>query len=212
MDKNIQLGAEMLINPFEINGVAEARKMLKNIDGLGALIEFCSVKKHTPFKPVIRYIVILYSKDSFLNKKPMRPLTERQLKAAALAGFEKQRDGEFHPQVRFSLFELGAEEIFDFVFGYLVYQKNYVWSEICTLEAQISENQRIRMRAIESDKDKDIMAAMDKKASLTKHYKEWHKSLEDNMNEFFGDHEEVKVAYDIHKTGLATIELYAQEK
>jgi hypothetical protein len=68
------------------------------------------------------------------------------------------------------------------------------------------------MRAIDADKDKDIMAAMDKKASLTKHYKEWHKALEEALNEFYGDHEEVKVAYDIHKTGLATIELYAQEK
>ena len=212
MDDQVTLGKDMLINPFGISTIEDARPLLKQIDGLQAIVEFCSVKKHLKFKPVIRYLLLLYSKDSILNVKPMRPLQERQLKAAALAGFEKNSKGEFHAQVKFILFELGSEDVFNFVFAYLIYQNNYIWSEICTLEQQLAENQRIRMRPVEADKDKDIMAAMEKKSNLTKHYKDLHKNLQDSLNEFYGDHDEVKVGYDIHKSGLAAIELYAQER
>ncbi len=205
MDSSIEQAKGMAINPFEIKSYTEARKYLKEIKGLRDLNEFCTTKLYIPFVHTIKYILLLYSEDSFLNKKPMRPLEERQLKAAHIAGFEKS-DDKYHPQVRHMLFDLTSEQVFEFVFNYLVYQKNYIWSEICALEYQIVENQRLRMVATEE------MADMTKKAALTKHNKEFHLALKDYMNEFYGDHDEIRSAFDIHKSGLVTIELYAKEK
>ncbi len=135
----------------------------------------------------------------------MRPLEERQHRSAQIAEFEKTGD-KYHMQIRHALFELTSEQIFNFVFNYLVYQNDYIWSEICALEYQILENQKFRMSAT------DEMADMTKKAALTKHNKDFHLALKEYLNEFYGDHEEVRTAFDIHRTGLITIELYAREK
>lgn len=206
MDSSIELAKGMAINPFDIETYTDARKYLKDIKGLQQLNEFCSVKKYLPLQSTLRYIILIYSKDSFLNKKPMRPLPERQDKAARLAGFERTKNEKYHSQVRFALFELNSEQIFDFVFNYLIYQKSHVWSEICALEYQLAENQRIRMTASDDMKD------MDKKANLTRYNKEWYNTLKEYQVEFYGDHEEVRSAFDIHRSGLVTIELYAKER
>ncbi len=205
MDSSIELGKGMVIDPFILKNYAEARKYLQDIKGLKELNEYCSTKVHLSFVQTIKYIILLYSKDSFLNKKPMRPLEERQHRSAQIAEFEKTGD-KYHMQIRHALFELTSEQIFNFVFNYLVYQNDYIWSEICALEYQILENQKFRMSAT------DEMADMTKKAALTKHNKDFHLALKEYLNEFYGDHEEVRTAFDIHRTGLITIELYAREK
>jgi len=206
MDSSIELAKGMAINPFDLKSYTEARKYLKGINGLRELNEFCSTKIHLPFIQTVKYIILLYSSDSFLNKKPMRPLEERQIRAAQVAEFPKGDDGKYHSQITHTLFPLVSEQVFNFVFNYLVYQKDYVWSEICTLEHQILENQRHRMSISEEMKD------IEKKATLTKHNKDYHAALKEYKAEFYGDHEEVRAAFDIHKTGLVTIELYAKEK
>ena len=130
MDSSMEHAKGMAFNPYDLKSYQEARKCLKDIKGLRALNDFCSVKVHLPFIQTVKYIILLYSKDSFLNKKPMRPLEERQHKAAHIAGFPKDGD-KYHSQIRHVLFDLTSEQIFEFVFNYLIYQNDYVWSEIC---------------------------------------------------------------------------------
>jgi hypothetical protein len=202
------LGKDMAFNPFLIKKADDAKNMLKDVKGLYDMYIFCNTKKFLPFINVVKYILVLYSKDSWMNKKPMRPLEERQVKAAIYAGFE-QKNGRFNEMV-YALMELNSDKIFYFTFNYLIYQNDFLWSEICTLEQQMIENQKIRMKFITGKTDSDFIKMSKDKAPLTNVYREWYKAYQEYLGEFFGDHVEIKTAYDIHKAGLASIETFAR--
>jgi hypothetical protein len=167
-----------------------------------------------PLREVVIYIVILYSKDSFLNKKPMEPLHMRRIKAASYAGLEAESD-----TVKAALFDLSSDRIRELILGYLIHQNQMIWMERCIIEAQILENQRIRFKPItnkvvapvtngkrkkgeedlsgtqtnlELDDDKYIVEASSKKATLTDHFDQYYEKLKKYDLEIFADHENVK--------------------
>lgn len=141
---------------------------------------------------IIRYIVILYSVDSFLNKKPVIPLQERQFRAADLAGFNRDKDGHFKEVVETGIFQLQDQKVFEMVFQYLVFQHNILWREICTCESELEEFHRLRMKPVEGDDDKDIIAANEKKDKLWKGCQDRIKYLEACYSKFFNDDSEIK--------------------
>ncbi len=158
---------------------------------------------------LIAYVVLLYSKDSILNRKPMEDLPNRRLKAARLAGLDAENEDVIH-----RVFELGQTEekktktdengkeyiettykdrISDLVCSYIIYQGHYDWSDRVAIEAQMDENLRIRLKSIESTKgDKDIIEASTKKYLLTDHFSEYKAKLKKLDSEIFTDHENVK--------------------
>lgn len=141
---------------------------------------------------VIRYIILLYSEDSILNKRPMPPLKERKTQAATIAGFPKKGPKkEFVVAVKRKLFELDSERIVAMIFDYLIAQKNWTWNEICTIEQMLEEYTKIRLAPIKEDAEKgfDIQAAK-RKSDLTKDSEEMLKKLESYYKDFFKNHED----------------------
>lgn len=151
---------------------------------------------------LVKYVILLYAKDSPLNRPPVQVLKDRRLKAARMVSL----DSESKP-VRDGVFELGSKKVFDMVFGYLIYQNSTMWTERCTLETQIEESQRIRLKPIESEvtrmdssgnavkisiSDKDQLDALNKKSAARKNFKEWEADLRSVDLEIFKDHEDVK--------------------
>jgi len=181
-----------------------------------------------PVKEVMTYVVLLYTKESFLNKKPMEPLKDRRVKAANIAGLSSDSD-----TVKDKIFDLGSDKIRELILGYLIQQNQMIWMERCIIEAQILENQRIRFKPItnkvvapvagkkkkgeedidsggkniELDDDKYIVEASSKKAILTDHFSKYFDLLKKYDLEIFQDHEDVKAA--VKKT-RTTIESVAQ--
>jgi hypothetical protein len=141
---------------------------------------------------IIRYIVILYSADSFMNKKPVVPLQERQYKAADLAGFIRDQEGRFKEVVETSIFQLQDPKVFEMIFQYLMFQHNVLWREICTCEHELEEFHRLRMKPVVADDDKDIIAANEKKDKLWKGCQDRIKYLESCYSKFYNDDAEMK--------------------
>lgn len=142
------------------------------------------------YNKVIVYVVLLYSRDSYLSQKPIEDLSVRKSKALKDTGFDIE-----NPSVRSLLCELKSEPVVDLVVRYLVYQSNFAWSELIALESQMAESLRLRLRPIDEDnKDKDLIDAFTKKASMTRFSQEWADMLKKMEQEVFADHDDAKVS------------------
>ena len=154
---------------------------------------------------VIKYTILIYSEDSLLNTRPPMPLEERQIRAMGLIGIE-MKDGEVPAILRTHLLNLDNRQVFEFVFEYLTKQKKFVWQEIMTLETQILENQRLRLRPVNEESGKDELMAFEKKGKMTIMYKEWYQSLKEMYDEFYGDNDNVRAIHRINRSNMATLE------
>lgn len=164
---------------------------------------------------VVKYIVLLYSQDSILNRKPMPPLAERRERAVDLSDLKASDQ-----TVIDNLFDLFNEKIRDVIIDYLIYQNRSVWTERCIIEAQIQENQRIRFKPIQNktitkpgrkkkkedipggeeeddpteDDAKYIIEASNKKHALTSHFNTYNDLIQKYDLIIFQDHHSVRDA------------------
>ena len=140
-----------------------------------------------PVNELITYVVLLYSKDSILNKKPIDELPMRRLKAAKMAGLEAEKTS-----VVKDVFELESDKVADLIVRYILSQNHYEWADRCACEFQLEENLRIRMTPIsKSDDDKKTIEASTKKDMLTTHFSKYRKQMKELDAEIFGDNENV---------------------
>lgn len=156
-----------------------------------------------------RYIILLYSKDSILNDRVPEPLDVRKVKAADLAGFKRNPDGQHGKTVRNQLFNLKDSKIVEMVTEYMIYQDNLTWSEIIAAEQSYWEYFKIRMKSVDAEKDADIIKASKDKETLRMHAKEIKKDLEKLYKEFYSDHTDVQEA---NKQGEINLQTYAKDK
>lgn len=172
-------------------------------------------EKSIDVNSLVKYVVLLYSKDSILNRKPMLQLTERRAKASTLADLNAEDQ-----DVKDLVFGLYSKRIRDLIVDYLIHQNQLLWSERCIIEAQIQENQRIRLKPIQKktsskpksrrkkdeqeeqeeepedqgSDDKYVIESSDKKSSLTDHFTKYYELLKRYDLEIFTDNEDVKEA------------------
>ena len=174
----------------------------KELAGIEAFMKYVQdPEPGIPITPLLVYVVLLYSKDSFLNKKPIEDLRTRKPKAADYAGLVVT------DQVRALVLSLGSEKVLDLIHGYLIHQNSILWTERCTLESQIEESHRIRLAPVSAEKDKDLLEAFNKKNSLTQHFSAWWSALKSYDAELFADHDDVKAAA---KKKRITLESYVR--
>ena len=175
----------MRFDPTKINTDEEASNMFKAVKDAAKAKTACK-KKQIEWSKAARFVAYLYSQDTFLNKRPIKPLQERQGLSMMYAGFERNTQNAYSLTLIKLLCDLDDKYFFEFVFSFLKYQNNPVWVEIVTLRQQLYQNQKMRMAPVKNVQD------IDKKNNLTKHYNEWIKYLKDYEAEFYGDHENVK--------------------
>lgn len=172
--------------------------------------EFSKIDSGLPLRETLIYVYLLYTKDSFLNKKPMRVLSDRRIKAAKLAGFDP--DSKLVVKSIFAIDTLMPEaakshEILDdLIVKYLIHQSSHEWSDRCSIEAQMEENLRIRFKPIESDKgDKDIIEASTKKFVLTEQFSKYKETIRKRDLEIFADHADIQKTAVRKKTSLESL-------
>lgn len=136
---------------------------------------------------LIKYVILLYAKDSPLSRPPVQQLQDRKLTAAKRSGLDA-----FDEYTKKAVLERGSDKVVTLIVEYLKNQSLPEWTERAVIEAQIEESQQIRMRAFDSDKDKDLISAFEKKAALTKHAYDWGKMLKELDKEIFQSHDDIR--------------------
>ncbi len=163
-----------------------------------------------PLRETILYVYLLYTKDSFINKKPLDALGTRRVKAAKIAGLDPE--DQFVKENIFGTENFNQESrdnyaiLDDLIVDYLIFQNSYQWSDRCAIDAQMEENLRIRFKPIESGKgDKDIIEASSKKFLLTEHFSKYKDIVRKLDLEIFSDHEDKRNAAVRRKTSLESL-------
>lgn len=190
---------------FDVDSVAEGEDILFRMKELEEIKAFKSYKGSLggglDRNKTIKYIILMYSHDSILNKKPPLTVEERQMRSADLAKFTRNRNGEFEDEVIEKLFYLQDEAILNMIVEYLYYQKKALWTEIVTCEHESQEFTRLRMKPVDNVvmkkgkvedskstvSDKDIIAGAEKKDKLWKGCQDRVKYLKECYAEFFLD-------------------------
>lgn len=184
---------------FDVLSVPQGQNVLHNFPDLKRIESFVeypgSQGGELNQDLTIKYVVLLYSEDSILNKKPAIELSERKLMAAEYAGFERDKRNEFNAEVTQKLFNINSRYVLSMIVDYLIFQKKHLWTEIVTLEQEYEEYIRLRMDPVSAEHDKDTLMAAEKKDKLRAACKGMRKDLDHFYKEFFTDNSDVK---DLH--------------
>lgn len=148
---------------------------------------------------LIRYLIFMYDPESDLRKE-IPELDKRKIRAAELAGFEKQSN------YLTEIFELRDKTTLEFIFVLLtqVYH-NRKYREWVTLSQELDEYTRLRMDPITTKKSKkgkedesdveeiDVFKAAELKSKLRSQCNDIHKQLDSIDKEIFGDNDDLKL-------------------
>ncbi len=165
------------------------------LDGVSDLIEASGLSKIPSWKDyqgtiprnaLARYIVYIYSIDSFLNKANL-PLKERKFKAMELAGLDPNDN-----QVMDWVYWLKAPEILDMVHDYLRWHTmSEYWTEYVATEMQIDEANKILLTPIDITNKKGL--SHKDKSELRKDVMEMIKDKEVLSKKVYGEFNDAKV-------------------
>ncbi len=168
--------------PFHIHKVDSSKSLLKQIPDLAQIAEFVTVE-HPDKDKIIRYIILMYSKESPLVKK-FTDLVARKKNAAEMAGFdlvkddtpipleplldEEEEDDRPEPtSLLYKLYNFADPEIGSMVIGFLRFQNDLAFSMLASNEQTFFEYQQAILSSIEFFKDdKDKMTALNLKTKL----------------------------------------------
>ena len=114
-----------------------------------------------------------------------------------LSGFGhlRSKKGDWSDDVQTYLIELRNDTVINMIIDYLKLLNQKVWTEINTLEQELEEATRLRMRPVSSIDDKATLQAADIKGKLRRESKEIIELLNVYSRQFYGDAhaEEMKV-------------------
>jgi hypothetical protein len=174
--------------------IMESFKELKNIDSFQAY-EGEMKPNGLNRNKLISFIILIYSHDSFLHQNPKYKLESFDRKlwiAADLVGFDKQKKRPgFLKQVEERLFACGDEQFLLMILEFLKFQSQPDWTEWCILNHELMENNQIRMAPIKEDKDKDQIAAQEKKAKFREQSESIRESIKNYEIKIFGDRDRI---------------------
>lgn len=188
--------AKLIVKPGEqakhvYTTVLEAYPTLKSIKSFPMYNEESTVKLEQD--KVIRYIIMLYSEDSILNKKPLAPLEDRKLQALEASGFKRSKfNDEYDETVLDSLCLLNEDIVVEMVMQYLQYLHSDIWTEINIIAQELEEYRRIRITPVSADADKDLITAIEKKDKLRVSCSVMVKQLKEFTDIFYGDNQDLK--------------------
>lgn len=177
-----------------LDGLLERYPELERIKSLFAYASF-----HHPDLPcdavdIVKFVIYFYSHDSDINdKKNHLPIDERKLKACKVLNIDAlTKQGNIRKTINDKLFYLMEDSIFRMVFDFLVFQNKPIWTEICVMEQEVLDFQKIRMAPVQASETKDIIAASQKKDALMTGVQNRLGKLQKYKEQFYGDFEDVR--------------------
>lgn len=197
------LSKDMAIDILRYSGSSDIVKDCKQLSDIECFVKYSVAPElELSTAKVVTYVVLLYSRDSFLNRKPLDELKIRKVKSAKMAGLDSENESVIR-----LLFELRSEPVLNLITSYLIHQGNFAWMELIALQSQMEESIKLRMRPIDEgeSKDKDIIEAFNKKAVATKHSQDWFSMSKSYEAEIFADHDDVKNQVKVKRSSLESL-------
>jgi len=155
-----------------------------------------------PVNNLLSYLLYLYSPDSPVNKRYGIPLIERKYQALLLSGFGhlRHKGGDWAADVQTYLIELRNDTIINMIVDYLKMLNQKVWTEMNTLEQELEEATRLRMRPVSSIDDKATLQAAYIKGKLRRESKEIIELLNVYSRQFYGDAHAEELRIKVHQS------------
>jgi len=173
---------------------------------LSRLFSWAEYADDIPVNNLLAYLLFLYSPDSPVNKRYGIPLIERKYQALMLAGFSHLRNkvGIWSDDVQTYLIELRNDAVINMIVDYLKLLNFPLWTEINTLQQELEEATRLRMRPVSSIDDKATLQAAEIKGKLRRDSKEIIELLNIYNRQFYGDAhaEELKTKVHTSRTSV----------
>ena len=192
---------------IDIDAVPEGENAVYEIPFLSRIDSW--VKFNVDFVPkdkLLKYIVVLYSYDSFLNQRNPIPLSERKQRALEFAGIENS------DEVTNGLLLLENDVVLAMIQDFLIAQRHNLWTEIVTTEQQYEEAVRLRLQPIKSNaKDTEQLTAANKKKTLRIDCKEMQGDIENFYRKFYQGHDDVQEEVRKRSTSLESIARNAKD-
>lgn len=182
----------------DIDAIPEGENAAMEIDFLRRIDSWSMCDVDFVERPkLFRYMVALYSHDSFLNKRNQISLNDRKLQALHFAGIEMSGD------IESNLLNLENDIVLLMVQDFLIAQNNNLWTEIVTTEQQYEEAVRLRLQPIDKKaKDKDQLDAAAKKKALRNDCKEMVAEIDRLYGKFYADHDDARDRVRVRATSL----------
>lgn len=198
---------------FDCLGVKKGIAWLKHFPELDQIKSWHSIPftNTVPEVKIMKYVVLVYSKDSILNTIPRSPLMERKLKACALAGFKKDSNGEFEPSIRHQVIALDvagfvarggkpgkgnrARAILEMIIDFLILQNNWTWSKIIAVEENMQRLLKEYMNPLDLKKATNVKQGVEaqlKKGEYLDVIEKDEKRLDKLYTELFNSDVEIK--------------------
>lgn len=173
---------------IDVDSIPEGENAVYEIEFLSNINSWVNVETDLiPKDKLVRYLVVLYSYDSFLNQRNPLPLSERKQRALSFAGIEPSND------VTDQLLLLENDGVLLMVQDFLVAQNHNLWTEIATTEQQYEEAIRLRLQPIKTGAtDKVQLDAATKKKALRLDCKEMQGDIDVFYKKFYKGHDDVK--------------------
>lgn len=128
--------------------------------------------------PLIRYIALLYDKNSPLRNK-IPDINERKEECASIAGITSGKD---------QIFDLSNEKVVGYINVYLRHQSSKIWAILAANEDVLWQYQQELMKPITDFKnDKDKLQALEIKTKLMNECDAIIKRIESYEEKLFGD-------------------------
>lgn len=180
----------------EVENLAHEHPKLKEI------YSWVTYNDDIPVNNLLCYLLFLYSPDSPVNKRYGIPLIERKSQALLLAGFGhlRHRNGEWTDDVTSYLIELRNDAVINMIVDYLKMLNQKVWTEMNTLEQELEEATRLRLRPVSSIDDKATLQAADIKGKLRRESKEIIELLNVYSRQFYGDAHAEELRIKVHQS------------
>lgn len=178
---------------------------------LASIKSFASFTKESKIAnktAIMKYIIMLYSIDSPINKKPLLPLMERKVLAARYSELITANDTADLLREQFGNVVMLEEDIYiNIVFDFLLSQNELLWVKLSAVEQAIENAMRRLMKPIDSTDDNKELDAHKKNLELLKTVNEYEKAMNEYIEEFFLD-PEIKVDVIEKKPVMSLIRMY----
>lgn len=173
---------------FPVDTLKEGQKVLEVFPDLERIESWKTFKSPNKEK-VFKYIIMLYSKESPLNRaRPAIKLEDRKERSAIEAGFKKNSKGEFTESVT-NIFYLSDKKVLSMILDYLKFMDDTLWAIKVNIEQNMWENFKILMTPIDMEKDTDTIKAADLKEKLRNQIRSMKSELATVEKELFIDQE-----------------------
>ena len=171
---------------YKIHDLPEKASIMNEFPELRHFDEFKEDLSPLSHDKVLKYIFYCYDINSDIVAD-IQDLSQRKETALQLAGFTKDKKGEWPGEVK-AMITFQNRKVTEIIIAFLVkILNNRLWTMIVTSEQAFDEYQKLILQPVTGKDDKDTLAAANTKSKLMEESDLLHDRIEKYYKKLFGD-------------------------